>query len=434
MTVTTAQYTQTGGTLALNLGDRIVVTGSGTPLTLAGLLDVTALPGYSITPGVYTHFDNQNTTPVAGRFYGRPEGATVSVGDRNLIISYFGAAYVGDPYSNNVILTLSAPPPPPPPPANTPPVAYDDYATTYEDQPVSGYVLANDTDADGHALAAALLSSTANGTVSLGANGFFLYTPAANFSGYDSFDYAVADGYGGTDVGTVWITVIAVNDPPVLPPYTFTTDEDDSCGGVVSGSDPDGDVLIYTVETGPMHGTVILNPDGSFTYTPDENYHGTDEFGYSVSDGHGGSATGTVTFTIASVNDGPAITGNNGLRRDGHLRVHGLRRPRRDGDRHGDRHRQRRRDHHHRRLTCARSHGWFGVRAGRVDSRPARIRPACPISFFSSTLGCGTAGRTNPALGRGRHCPPTCGDSDNSSGFPLPLLSHPKKLSEIPPE
>ena len=189
-------------------------------------------------------------------------------------------------------------------------MAYDDYATTYEDQPVSGYVLANDTDADGHALAAALLSSTANGTVSLGANGFFLSTPAANFSGYDSFDYAVADGYGGTDVGTVWITVIAVNDPPVLPPYTFTTDEDDSCGGVVSGSDPDGDVLICTVETGPMHGTVILNPDGSFTYTPDENYHGTDEFGYSVSDGHGGSATGTVTFTIASVNDGPAITGN----------------------------------------------------------------------------------------------------------------------------
>ncbi len=62
--------------------------------------------------------------------------------------------------------------------------------------------------------------------------------------------------------------------------------------------------LTAELKNGPAHGTAVVNADGSYTYTPDANYHGTDTFTYTVSDGTA-SDTGTVTVTVSSVNDAP---------------------------------------------------------------------------------------------------------------------------------
>ena len=70
-------------------------------------------------------------------------------------------------------------------------------------------------------------------------------------------------------------------------------------GVLANDSDADGDALTVSLLSGPAHGTVSLNADGSFTYTPAVNYNGGDSFTYSVSDGNGGTATATVTLTVA---------------------------------------------------------------------------------------------------------------------------------------
>ncbi len=100
-----------------------------------------------------------------------------------------------------------------------------------------------------------------------------------------------------------------VNLPPVAVNDTATTPEDTTLTVDVLGndSDPDGDALTVTLVagTGPTHGTIALNANGSFTYTPATNYHGPDGFNYTVNDGHGGSATASVSITVTSVNDPP---------------------------------------------------------------------------------------------------------------------------------
>ncbi|WP_165614609.1 cadherin-like domain-containing protein, partial [Mycolicibacterium flavescens] len=67
----------------------------------------------------------------------------------------------------------------------------------------------------------------------------------------------------------------------------------------------EGDPLEAILVSGPANGTLTLNDDGSFTYTPDENFNGTDTFTYKVNDGTEDSDTATVTITVNAVNDAP---------------------------------------------------------------------------------------------------------------------------------
>ena len=85
------------------------------------------------------------------------------------------------------------------------------------------------------------------------------------------------------------------------------TDEDLSLIGSVAGndSDVDGDTLTYVLGTGPANGSLVFNPDGSYTYTPDANFNGSDSFGYAVVDGNGGADTATVNITVNAANDAP---------------------------------------------------------------------------------------------------------------------------------
>src|SRR5262249_19717949 len=145
---------------------------------------------------------------------------------------------------------------------------------------LSDGLLANDAVADGQTLSATLLSGPANGTISIGSDGSFTYLPAANFNGTDSFTYTATDDGGNSDVATATITVNPVNDKPAAANDTFSVNEDttltvDAAGGLlVNDSDIDGDALTPTVTSQPLHGTLTVNPDGSFSYTPEANYNG----------------------------------------------------------------------------------------------------------------------------------------------------------------
>ncbi|WP_345478708.1 retention module-containing protein, partial [Niveibacterium umoris] len=191
-------------------------------------------------------------------------------------------------------------------PVNDAPVTTDLALTTPEDTPVSGQVTGSDVDGD--TLSYTKGSDPAHGTVVVNADGTFTYTPGKDYHGADSFTVTVSDGNGGTTTATVTVGVTPVNDAPVTSNLALTTPEDTPVSGQVTGSDVDGDTLSYTKGSDPAHGTVVVNADGTFTYTPGKDYHGADTFTVTVSDGNGGATTATVTVGVTPVNDAPVTT------------------------------------------------------------------------------------------------------------------------------
>lgn len=209
---------------------------------------------------------------------------------------------------------------------NTAPVASgDNYATnagTALSVPPAQGVLANDTDADGDPLTAVLQTSPTNGVLAFNANGSFVYTPNAGFSGNDSFTYVANDGTADSNPATVTIAVngvpVAVDDPD------YVTDENTALtvgateGVLANDSDPDGDTLSAILVDPAGQGFVTLNGDGSFTYTPGNNFSGTDSFTYRASDGSAQSNIATATITVNDVSDTVSIDSvqftNNGRR------------------------------------------------------------------------------------------------------------------------
>ena len=197
--------------------------------------------------------------------------------------------------------------------ANHAPVAQDDGYGTDEDAPLTVAapgVLANDGDADGDPLAAVLVTGPAHGTLTLHADGSFAYTPAANFNGGDAFTYQASDGRAYSNVASVTITVASVPDAPVAQDDRLQTYEDlpltvPAPGVLANDGDGDGDPLTAVLMDGPAHGTLALNPDGSFTYAPAANFNGSDAFTYKASDGSPTSNLATVTITVSAVPDAP---------------------------------------------------------------------------------------------------------------------------------
>lgn len=197
-------------------------------------------------------------------------------------------------------------------PVNDPPVATDDNLNATEDAAVEfipAALLGNDSDVDGGTLSIQSTTNPSHGTVTFDAvSGKYTYTPDADYYGIDTISYVVSDGLGGTDTGTVTITVTAANDPPVAANDSASGSEDTLISGNVlaNDTDADGDKLTVTPFSGNLtHGTVVLNADGTFSYAPEPNWSGTDGFNYTVSDGHGGTSTATVTLTVSAVNDAP---------------------------------------------------------------------------------------------------------------------------------
>ncbi|NBT41453.1 MAG: tandem-95 repeat protein [Alphaproteobacteria bacterium] len=98
------------------------------------------------------------------------------------------------------------------------------------------------------------------------------------------------------------------NTPPIVASSVeIVLDEDTSRSGSVGAVDADGDTLSYSVTTAPSMGTASITDDGSFTYTPNANAHGTDSFTITVSDGVA-SVTQDVSVTVNAVNDAPVLS------------------------------------------------------------------------------------------------------------------------------
>jgi hypothetical protein len=238
-------------------------------------------------------------------------------------------------------------------PLNDPPVAVDDTFTTAEDTVATLNLLTGpgvDTDADLDTLTVKSINGTTlttgtaqsipvpNGTVNVSATGVITFTPALNYNGPVTFDYVVQDGKGGEDVGTVNITVTPVNDTPIALPDTTTTSEETPVSGNVLANDSDVDTgttltvsaatvdldgngtqdilpigVITTINVGgsPI-GTILLNSDGTYTFTPQANFNGAvPVITYTANDGSGaGNATAnsTLSITVTPVNDPPIAT------------------------------------------------------------------------------------------------------------------------------
>jgi uncharacterized repeat protein (TIGR01451 family) len=192
---------------------------------------------------------------------------------------------------------------------NNPPVADDETLTTPEDTPGNVSVLVGDTDPDADSLSVTGWTNGAHGTVSCTVGGICTYTPAANYNGPDSFTYTVSDGHGGTDIGAVSVTVTPVNDQPSAGADSLTTPQSTPGNVTVlsNDSDVDGDTLTVSSWTSGAHGTVSCTTAGVCTYTPAAGYIGPDSFTYTVNDGHGGTAVGSVSVSVTPVSTPPAV-------------------------------------------------------------------------------------------------------------------------------
>lgn len=190
---------------------------------------------------------------------------------------------------------------------NESPTASDSSLTTNEDTATTGTLLASDIDSA--VLTFSLVSTTnARGTVTItdATTGAFSYTPDANFNGLANFTFSASDGSLVSNIGTVTITVNAVNDAPTASNGSLTTDEDTATTGTLVASDIDSATLSFSlVSTANAHGSVTITntATGAFSYTPDEDFSGSASFTFLANDGTLDSNIGTVTITVNPVND-----------------------------------------------------------------------------------------------------------------------------------
>jgi Ca2+-binding RTX toxin-like protein len=188
------------------------------------------------------------------------------------------------------------------------PDANPDTAATAEDSPVTIPVLANDTDPTGQPLT--VTSATApNGTVTINPDGTVTYLPNPEFNGPDTITYTVTDPDGNTATSTVAVNVIPLNDAPEANPDTSVTGLDTPVTFAVLGNDTDvdGDTLSITGTPTSANGTVVVNADGTLTFTPTAGFIGEAVVNYTIIDEEGltDTTTWTITVTDTGTNDAP---------------------------------------------------------------------------------------------------------------------------------
>jgi VCBS repeat-containing protein len=173
----------------------------------------------------------------------------------------------------------------------------------------SATVLNNDTGQDDTPVTVSLVNDVSNGSLTLNNDGTFTYDHDGSENFSDSFTYRVTDNDGQTADATVNINIDPVNDSPIASDTRISVTEDSVYTGTLPpASDEEGDSVTYGAESDPAHGQVTVNEDGSFSYTPDVDFHGADSFIYSVNDGNGGVNSYLVEIDVVALNDAPNIT------------------------------------------------------------------------------------------------------------------------------
>lgn len=240
---------------------------------------------------------------------------------------------------------------------NSAPAAANDAATVDEGSTLlktaAEGLLANDRDANNDALTVTAFSvgsvsttvDPANGgsyaipdvgSISINKDGSYTFTPLPNYNGaVPPITYTVSDGNGGTATAVLSISVTPVNDPPVAVADSQTINENTVASGTViaNDSDRDGDRLEVTgfsysngsgtvtgvlgaantiTLNGVTVGTLVLNANGSYSFTPAPNYSGSvPVFNYSISDGHGGTASSSLSIALININNAPVANADN---------------------------------------------------------------------------------------------------------------------------
>ncbi len=294
-----------GGDDVLNggAGADTVNGGSGNDRLNGGQGNDTIIGGVGTDTAVYAHTAASGEAPVASW---SPTGVltitTVADGADTLnsveFVEFAGVTFTVNNTARNIVARI-----------------IDDTVNGGEnDASISGNVLSNDVDLDsvltvtglvGGSLGVAMVG--AHGSLTLNANGTFSYVPNGTSSGADTFTYQVMEA-GATRTAVLTVNVADVNDTPVAVDASTTILEDAPFTGSVAGdaSDEESTTFTFSTVSGPSHATAFsLNADGTFSYTPAANFHGTDSFTYQIMDGGGATDTATFTFTVTSVNDAP---------------------------------------------------------------------------------------------------------------------------------
>jgi len=185
---------------------------------------------------------------------------------------------------------------------NLPPWAVDDTASVNGGGSVVIDNEANDSDPEGDPFTTTV-ATAGNGTVVINGNGTLTYTPGPTFCGTDTISYTICDDNGACDSA---IILVIVNCPPVAVDDSLSTFEDTpiTIDVMINDYDLNGDPFSVTVATAG-NGTVVINGDGSLTYTPDPNYCGQDMITYTICDTTGLCDTGIVTIDVTCVSDPP---------------------------------------------------------------------------------------------------------------------------------
>ena len=190
---------------------------------------------------------------------------------------------------------------------NDSPILLEDQLFLFEDNTIVVNISENDADIEGEAISYQLTSATSNGMASLTSSGVFSFIPNANFSGIETLTYNGCDVQGACSSGILSIWVNEISDPPVATSLSLSTSEDNTVSGNVSDytSDVDSEIFYFGTLTNPVFGSVTMQTDGSFSYSPTSNYFGTDQFIYYAADDFGMTDTSVIYIQITSVNDAP---------------------------------------------------------------------------------------------------------------------------------
>jgi hypothetical protein len=182
---------------------------------------------------------------------------------------------------------------------NKAPVASGGEVGGIEDRAVSFVLRASDADLPANALNYSVVNAPANGTLS-GGGANLTYTPKPDFNGTDSFTFKVNDGSADSQTVTISIKVAPVNDAPVANSDSAETTENTPVSIAVTGNDTDvdGDGLTVSSVSDVIGGSAAIESGGRVRFTPNKDFRGAGGFRYTVADGKGGTAAGTVTITV----------------------------------------------------------------------------------------------------------------------------------------
>lgn len=194
---------------------------------------------------------------------------------------------------------------------DAPPIARDDTQTMDEDTSVVLTLLDNDSYPNADPLTVVAVSvPPAQGTVTLNPDGSVTFTPAQDFFGTVDVAYTVEDPDGDQDSAIHTLTINPVDDDPVARDDSDTTNEDTPIilNVLANDSHPDGDDLtVIAASVPPEQGSVVINNDGTVTFNPAPDFHGTAAVSYTIEDANGDRASATHTVTVDPVLDGPQI-------------------------------------------------------------------------------------------------------------------------------